>query len=680
MHLHTEQLSQLIRSKNLIAQSLFSKTLILQSSFKPKGHLFSKKFIKIFPFPPTPWNLLNILGFTNHLSDEFLLLSRPKKHHSHFYSFSTYFHEQPAFYFNLLIDDSIVYTVKINTAIIPQFSHEIIITDNIYNSTLKHKTRLYQKLLNSETLKIEIPSPFQMTSDPIGCLACLVFTKFQTPAFTALYKYFILHSSTDEKELFKDIPCFAHVFQTRNDNYFNNFNGILNQFGGKWYLDYIIEHTTSFNLPTFSDDNQSGFIKSLVFIPDEAYSIICFDRINCIQLDGTFKFFRPYVLSIPLAIINNSYIPLGFSIGPSENLELFSNFYDEVIINSGSQIAKIPVLSDRGTAIEALCASFNIPHYYCITHLLRLLGGHNRFLFLFKKLLNTTSEDDVFQFLEYINILLLEINDRTELELYLEKIGLSINDENKIIENGILFRQCCFAFRIHLGIPKTTNSLESLHSHINELKSRHNNFWYLVYALIQLFQERYLNLTEGVVHNYQHALSNISKSKAKLTQNTMEREKILYQTTPLNCNCDQHRKFSALFGIAVPCRHQLALGVLLEDVSSHFKCTFSIPNITKSVIFNVSNEIRFTGKFKKSNKLVLPDNEIQLDIFPENFKDVNPKNIIFEAICHRVRLNSIKIELIDFHSVTWDNYYHGAYHDLIGGISSNPVLATAVTN
>jgi hypothetical protein len=43
-------------------------------------------------------------------------------------------------------------------------------------------------------------------------------------------------------------------------------------------------------------------------------------------------------------------------------------------------------------------------------------------------------------------------------------------------------------------------------------------------------------------------------------------------------------------------------------------------------------------------------------------------------------MNSPKINLSDFHSITWDNYYNGPYKHLIDDIATNPILSTAVTN
>jgi hypothetical protein len=678
--IETDKVSNITHRKTSIAQSLFSNSIILHSSTKQEGLLFSFESIKIFPFPLLTWELISFLGFLNHLSDEFSLRYRPKQREFNHFSFSIYFRNQPAFSIQLFINDSLAFLVEINKSILNELSHVILISENISDKTLRNKTRAYQKHGKFETLEITITSPFIITNDPIGCLSCLIFNKFQTPVFTSLYKYLIPHCSNAEKEFFAGIYCFNHLFKSPKETHFNTFNAIKKKFGGTWYLDYLIENDTTFNLPIFSYKQQSGFIKSLVFIPNESHSIINFERISCIQLDGTFHFFHPYVLSIPVAIINNAYIPLGFSIGPSENFKLFSNFYNLFIDSISSKISSIPVLSDGGTAIHALCTAFKIPHYFCITHLLRLIGGNNRFIFLFKKLLNITSEEDVLQFLEYLNILILEINDRGELETYLEKIGLQINKDTKLIENGVLFRQCCFAFRIQFGIPKTTNNLESLHSHINDLKGRHNNFWCLVCSLIDLFQERYSNFLEGVRHNYHVALSTILKSKNKLTHNTIERETILYRTTQLICNCDQYRKYSALFGVEVPCRYQLALGVVSQDISLLFNYEFAIPNTIKSLKFNISQGIKFVAKSKKTNVPILTDSEIHLDIFPTNLKNINPKNIIFEAICHTVRMNTPKINLADFYSITWDSYYNGPYKNLITDISTNPILSEAVTH
>jgi hypothetical protein len=189
-----------------------------------------------------------------------------------------------------------------------------------------------------------------------------------------------------------------------------------------------------------------------------------------------------------------------------------------------------------------------------------------------------------------------------------------------------------------------------------------------------------LHITEGVQHNYSWALTTISRSKTKINEDIMNRERMLYQTTKSNCNCDQYRKFSALFGIKVPCRHQLALDVLPEDPSSLFKYEFTIPKITTSVTYNISSTIKFNTKFKISTVVVIPDYELRLDIFPPKFKNIHPKNILFESICNAVMLNSRKIDLNDFYIITWDGYYNGPYQPLIENIPTDPILSAAITN
>jgi hypothetical protein len=67
-------------------------------------------------------------------------------------------------------------------------------------------------------------------------------------------------------------------------------------------------------------------IESLVYILQEAKSIIDHLDTSCIMIDSTFKAMKPYVIAIPIAILRNSYMPLGISIALTEDARIYGIF------------------------------------------------------------------------------------------------------------------------------------------------------------------------------------------------------------------------------------------------------------------------------------------------------------------------------------------------------------------
>jgi hypothetical protein len=95
------------------------------------------------------------------------------------------------------------------------------------------------------------------------------------------------------------------------------------------------------------------------------------------ELDGSFTILKPYVYTVPQAIINNVAIPLGFAMGPSESLRLFEIFRDALLDvgMADEQLFRVPVLSDEGSALKAYARAHHEKHFFCFCHLLRKFGA-----------------------------------------------------------------------------------------------------------------------------------------------------------------------------------------------------------------------------------------------------------------------------------------------------------------
>ena len=94
------------------------------------------------------------------------------------------------------------------------------------------------------------------------------------------------------------------------------------------------------------------YISIVLWVSPFAKSIIESGSVTWIEWDATFSFCTPYSLMIPSAIINNTAIPLGFMICPSEKGKYYCNFYDFIVQNIKHDLINIPILVDMGKAIK----------------------------------------------------------------------------------------------------------------------------------------------------------------------------------------------------------------------------------------------------------------------------------------------------------------------------------------
>jgi hypothetical protein len=134
------------------------------------------------------------------------------------------------------------------------------------------------------------------------------------------------------------------------------------------------------------------------------WAIPCSARCAYDQLDGSFRVSKPHVYSIRMAIANNESFPLGFCIAPSELVELYSTFFDQ-LINLRARERHIygkPLVRDRGAALMSYGrrSSHDLP---CVWHLSANYGSKKWSATIVRRIAFATCEVD---FLEQMSRIL----------------------------------------------------------------------------------------------------------------------------------------------------------------------------------------------------------------------------------------------------------------------------------
>ena len=67
--------------------------------------------------------------------------------------------------------------------------------------------------------------------------------------------------------------------------------------------------------------------------------------------------------------------------------------------------------------------------------------------------------------------------------------------------------------RIKYKMPTTTNSIESVHGHLNEATPRNNLFFSSIFRIIMSINTQIKQFNEKVHHNYRKIINDIKKKK-----------------------------------------------------------------------------------------------------------------------------------------------------------------------
>jgi hypothetical protein len=92
-------------------------------------------------------------------------------------------------------------------------------------------------------------------------------------------------------------------------------------------------------------------------------------------LDTTFKVIRQYHTATLLAIIHTVGLPLGFSFGHQESIDLYDHFYTTFRDELGINLTRCVLLSDQGAALKVIERRHPL-HLFCLGHSLQALNKY----------------------------------------------------------------------------------------------------------------------------------------------------------------------------------------------------------------------------------------------------------------------------------------------------------------
>lgn len=331
----------------------------------------------------------------------------------------------------------------------------------------------------------------------------------------------------------------------------------------------IQESSQKRKLVQISHEGKRYYVLGGVYISPLAKSILqAGDTIKGILLDTTWRVMPMYVTSIIMGASMNIGIPLGFSFGSTEDKKLYEKHFAAFEEQTGINLAKFTIESDQGSALKSICEEKFVTHLACLRHLLVSLH-YSAYSYAIKKMIECASIVDLHKAFSTFSTTFSEIESSQELQLLnatLGKVGLQFTDSKIQIVDAKRWDEVSMLSRIDFRMPSTTNSLESLHGHLNKKTPRNNNFWSSIHRLGEGFTLKIHSLNKRIQHNYNSAKRNTQKKMQKASVDKMKRKQEFYSTTLTSCKCSENKLLSSLLGINIPCSHRIALGAQFPDV------------------------------------------------------------------------------------------------------------------
>ena len=363
---------------------------------------------------------------------------------------------------------------------------------------------------------------------------------------------------------------------------------------------------------------EGSSVHSFVYIDLRAFKVV--QSSSCIELDCTFDALSPYVLNIPVAIIKNEEIPLGFSMGPSESHCVYQNFYDLFESRFPGVLKNKPILSDEGSGLLYFCNMIKqsnpyFKHFLCFRHIIEKFGSSESLAKLVSYLLYSFSEKE---FLEKWDLkrkqITSEVINSKHQKQFCSIFKCEITHNGEISDPDVENITQLPWNRSELSVPLTTNHVESIHGKLNKKLQDVRTLEESIVKILEYFDKRYLKVQKrrNLTDNIKEVKRNFKKTKDKPD----------HQTCIARCNF-----YSKLYQITeFPCVHTI------ENFNAE-----SIPqlipyNIYSEEIYNIDTTLSVVTQkncewnFKDLMIFEKQGNE-QLDnsIRKENSKEKNPK-------------------------------------------------------
>ena len=246
--------------------------------------------------------------------------------------------------------------------------------------------------------------------------------------------------------------------------------------------------------------------------------------------------------------------------------------------------------SDQHTSLLALCNEFHIKQIFCYRHFISSLKK-SAYAYEITKLTGCKSEFDLENAKQlfsknFVNIVIEDGNELKNINRSLSKVGLSfVFEEKSPIDSFILvndeekWEQYSLLKHINLKMPSTTNTLESVHGHLNRKVPRRNSFYMALFRIFTELNHKYLNINESIKNNFNY-IKRITNNnlKKRIEMKDIDIMCAFYETNQNSCLCGENKLESANFNVDIPCIHRIHMGVgypQIPNIEFNFDYSFN---------------------------------------------------------------------------------------------------------
>jgi hypothetical protein len=303
-----------------------------------------------------------------------------------------------------------------------------------------------------------------------------------------------------------------------------------------------------------------------VFLHKDARSLFKNTEFEGLMMGTTWAVMLRYVTSIRVVVKRNTVIPVAFSFGQMESSqsyrELYRMFQEKCDINMSASRSLRPRIGTSKTS-EILRVNGNRRFLY-LRHFLKTIT-HPRFSVDVKNLARcrTGKEDQrmiTFSEPHLRNGIGNDAVRLSEAHADFAKARLVITPELSIVidpSSRQRWEEVSQCVRVQWRMPSTTNSLESIHGHLNEATPRRNDFWASLKRLADHIDDGIKRWPEVMRHNFKHACRVPIDRIPKIGQDELQDQIRTFRSTSLDCPYGETVHPSGMDECPIPCCHKI---------------------------------------------------------------------------------------------------------------------------
>ena len=115
--------------------------------------------------------------------------------------------------------------------------------------------------------------------------------------------------------------------------------------------------------------------------------------------------------------------------------------------------------------------------------------------------------------------------------------------------------------RKRLGIPNTTNHIESSHGHLNSMNSRRKHIITILNRLIGFCLRKTCFVCSCINHNLKRKINELMLKTKKFEYQSIVEECAIFCLNENYCLCGQSFSNELSYGVIIPCQHMITKGV-----------------------------------------------------------------------------------------------------------------------